>query len=559
MQTRTSKGTVEIDLVNNTIIDIPTKIDGDLDITYTPGIEPYLQIEELNLITGAATGKIYKSTDEDLTIYNQFINVFGGYEDCMTMKCISSISELKKEYAPNHTYLQTTGTSSVKGNPMKTLLLINNKEYLVPWYAAFNNSENELEVEIVLETNHKANGEIRIVALKEEESNISISGDKAIPITASNAGTTINKKIKIKFNKPIDNDSVLEARFFEEEYKNDNAYPGNIVGLLNIYKNNIEYKLKAKYVDLKFKGKIREIPSAQKSAGNNHNLETFIDFGKNFFNYTDTITKQVYPDISFDLSNHDLQKYLQSNSDFFKNTFGQALIKYDLITPTVNLEIDFGNYNFKHPPGIISKGIDRIKKSLMSFYGQDGFRLILKGEKDIDEFIKGIIEAYETLNGNNDRGVVIFLLPFTLLQFVNAQDLTYFKGKVVSDTANIRYVDKYVILTRSLLEQNIREALIHESAHSLGVNHPFEGFTIPIKHHFIKSGTENVMDYPEGTMDMNYLQGVASGNTPVATKSANFGIYFYKWQWETMQGDIRTESQQGDLLQIDATNGSEIL
>ncbi|SHL07350.1 hypothetical protein [Chryseobacterium contaminans] len=38
----------------------------------------------------------------------------------------------------------------------------------------------------------------------------------------------------------------------------------------------------------------------------------------------------------------------------------------------------------------------------------------------------------------------------------------------------------------------------------------------------------------------------------------DFGIYLYKYQWDIMLGDVRTPTQRGDLIKINATNGKEI-
>ena len=97
------------------------------------------------------------------------------------------------------------------------------------------------------------------------------------------------------------------------------------------------------------------------------------------------------------------------------------------------------------------------------------------------------------------------------------------------------YDSKYLILARTLLEENAKEVPAHEVGHSLGLHHPFVDFTENSnKHHFIKSETLNVMDYPK------------EGTTP----PVDFGIYLYKYQWDNMLGDVKTPTQRGDLIKI---------
>lgn len=52
------------------------------------------------------------------------------------------------------------------------------------------------------------------------------------------------------------------------------------------------------------------------------------------------------------------------------------------------------------------------------------------------------------------------------------------------------------------------------------------------------------MDYPK--------------DSSIVTIPIDFGIYLYKYQWDIMLGDVRTSSQRGDLIKINATNGTEI-
>ncbi|AZA93507.1 Uncharacterised protein [Chryseobacterium nakagawai] len=116
-----------------------------------------------------------------------------------------------------------------------------------------------------------------------------------------------------------------------------------------------------------------------------------------------------------------------------------------------------------------------------------------------------------------------------------------FKGRV----DQVSYDSKYLILARSLLEENAKEVPAHEVGHSLVLHHPFVDFTENSnRHHFIKSETLNVMDYPK--------------DSSIVTIPVDFGIYLYKYQWDIMLGDVRTSSQRGDLIKINATNGTEI-
>lgn len=507
-------GMIEINLSRNEVVSFPSNAS-----------LAYYSIQELHLTTGQPIGVQYKSTDTDLTKYNEYTNVFGTYTTCQTMKCLSSIKALKKEYYPVNTYRKTTlGTSIASLNISKQMLKINNIEYFVPWYAGFAKSEDELEIEISIEGNNNAEGEIKIIMPKANEPNFSISGDISIPIALVDSGSKITKKIKIKCNKPVSKDTVLEARFFNKNNKSP-KYLGDLVGLLNIFKNSTEYQLTTRYVDVNFRGALSNFPIFR----DNVNV-VCLDFNRQHI----IISKKyniLSPGIPYDidktalLGSKNLHLYTNSNLDFLKKGLGQALIKCDVITPNLNLDINLdGDYRLNP---ISNKGADRIRKTLGFYSDYNNFAISVN---DSDMFIKGVIEAYEDTYGELHRGVINFLIPFTIFEPNGNDDYSLFKGRADA----VGYEGRYLLLTRSMLEMNAYEVPLHEIGHTLGLHHPFVDFSIKSKHHFVKNETKNVMDYPKNI-------------TPLAT---DFGIYLYKWQWELMQGDVQTATNRGDLTTI---------
>ena len=57
------------------------------------------------------------------------------------------------------------------------------------------------------------------------------------------------------------------------------------------------------------------------------------------------------------------------------------------------------------------------------------------------------------------------------------------------------------------------------------------------------------MDYPD--------LGPDPINNPLPVP-LDFGVYLYKYQWDIMLGDVKTPTQRGDLIKINATDGTEI-
>ena len=504
------------------------------------------QFEELDLITGRGIGVVYKSDDVDLTNFNRIKSALGSFGSLQTMKLLSSLQEMKKEYSPVFLYSSVSEKGSVKSmvNSTKKLLEINEKEYLTTWYAAFNTTENEVLLDIVLDADHSATGRVKVMLLTEDMDKILLSGDVETQVSESNKGTTLNKKIKIKFVKPISNHSVIEVRFFDDTKTTTTNYVGEIIGLLNIYKNDIEYKLNVQYINVKFKGKIDNLPCNMTLSTGITKLNTLINFNTksvtltnpNVVNGIATINKTNI------LSNTFLETYVKGNIGLFNNTLNQSLIKTNILPSNKTLEIDFLNYNFNSPPSSITNGVDLIKRSLLQYSEYNDFTLRVNS----DELINGLIREYIRSNGQDERGILIFLIPFTIVEY-NGLDSSgmeiynNFKGRV----DQVSYDSKYLILARSLLEENAKEVPAHEVGHSLALHHPFVDFTENSnRHHFIKSETLNVMDYPK--------------DSSIVTIPIDFGIYLYKYQWDIMLGDVRTSSQRGDLIKINATNGTEI-
>ncbi|WP_336960190.1 hypothetical protein [Chryseobacterium contaminans] len=508
------------------------------------------QFEELNLITGRGTGVVYKSDDADLTNFNRIKSTLGSFGALQTMKLLSSLQEMKKEYSPVFLYSPVSEKGSMRSmvNSAKSLLEINEKEYLTPWYAAFNTTENEVLLDIVLDGNHSATGKVKIMPLAEDLDKISLLGDIETQVNESHKGTVLNKKVKIKFINPISNHSVIEVRFFDDNKASTVNYVGEIIGLLNVYKNDIEYKLNVQYVDVKFKGKIDKLPCDMTLSSGVTKLDTLINFNTksvtltnpNVVNGIATINKTSI------LNSTSLETYVKGNVNLFNNTLNQSLIKTNILPTNKTLEIDFLNYNFNHPPSSITNGIDLIKRSLLQYSEYNDFTLRVNS----DELINGLIREYIRLNGQDERGILIFLIPFTIVEYSGLDSsgmeiYDNFKGRV----DQVAYESKYLILARSLLEENAKEVPAHEAGHSLALHHPFVDFTENSnRHHFIKNETLNVMDYPKLGPD-------PSNPLPIPL---DFGIYLYKYQWDIMLGDVRTPTQRGDLIKINATNGKEI-
>ena len=161
------------------------------------------------------------------------------------------------------------------------------------------------------------------------------------------------------------------------------------VGKMMVMKNNQIYKLKARFVEVKFKGKLI---AKNISLGTENTLD--FSAGTSIASMPSAGISNSKPlTLSTTITNWKL--YIENNEKDFTDKFRQALIKYEPFKDTKNkidyksLKIDFKNFVVGTSSG--GTGIDKIKKSVTSV---DIDALAC----DMEEFLTGLHEIYATEN-----------------------------------------------------------------------------------------------------------------------------------------------------------------
>jgi len=306
-------------------------------------------------------------------------------------------------------------------------------------------------------------------------------------------------QIKVKCNKAFTKNEQIKV-FAKLKDTTTGSEDKLEVGKMMVMKNDQIYKLKARFVEVRLRGKI---------TANNLSLgtENALDFsaGTSVASIPSAgISNSIPLTLSTTISNW--KSHIENNENDFKNKFNQALIKYERLPDYKTLRVDFRNFTVGTSSG--GTGIDKIKKSITSI-DIDAIAC------DMEEFLNGLHEMYATEN-TPETGIIVFLLPI-IIRYSNPPAgvrVDYLDG--FSD--DIFSSGKYIMMTK--YSSSLRkETLVHEAAHTLGLFHSFQtatkdhGRDVTPDYTFEYATTDNIMDY-----------------------SVNVNT-FWKWQWKKMKLD----------------------
>lgn len=448
----------------------------------------------------------------------------------------TDFADLEKEYAPVYKYKEEkTGHKRDGENTANDLFVsssysTNNpgKSYYTPWYIAFNKSKHTIAID--LEVTSEGTGEIKFES-SDKNLIVQLEGGGKMDVSRTTKGKRYQKKLVLQFTSSISKHAIVEARFYDKAgVKTD----GEVIGLMNIYKNNKEYDLNIKYVKLLFSGPIKFDgkkyhldPVAQTY---NHYTEKINSLNaelaalqvelQNAINnppwgITTTLNirdseKEIREDIrkkqkeiteaqneltkakAIDKKQKDEMTDYQTmishvgNSTYMTNVFGQALIRY------------------------INNGIEatacevKISDFISAFNFLESMEITknyeLNYSENYSEFLDEITKKYYQSNAEY-VGSVNFLVPFSLptdtgrlLGMMEAltceADDAILSPDIIGNSTSRR---AYSNLTGRL------STIVHEIAHGLTLHHIFpHGGKIDSegqKHAFTKGKTENIMDY----------------------------------------------------------------
>ncbi|MCF6349473.1 MAG: DUF4280 domain-containing protein [Flavobacteriaceae bacterium] len=458
--------------------------------------------------TNRAKINTYASTSSQYTTI--LTKIGGSYAAAQSSLLLTSFQELAKEHVPVKQYIDTPdGTERTGKNAGSLTLNLNTKNYYTPWLAAFKSDTTKIQALIFPDVLPLA-GEIRFetsnnkIKIKPAKIAITKFVTHSYPTTiqSSDAVPTSNKvELEITFTDAIATNETVEARFYDDTKKSDANYKGDIIGVLNVLKNKIEYELTFRYVKVFFTDDNGWLTTNttnsdnQLPTGSRLPASMTIRVGNGTHTKTNQLTRGQ--------NSIDLFKPTGSQDPYLKNIFKQALIHYNppiIISDSDSVAIDISEIFTRNE---VRSGVVFINDDIVL---PGSLRNKFIGE--IQQLAKTKINAS---NGNLD-GVTLALIPYTIGGLFGVSD-------GIGGTAKNAFAT--YLKFKNIIQD--RATAAHEALHSLDLYHSFvdsgklNTYIIPKKDaltKFVKEKTENVMDY-----------------TPAARS-------LYKWQWEKVQNDL---------------------
>ena len=388
--------------------------------------------------------------------------------------CISDIDKLKAEYHRDERYPM---------EEVQNTLEIGNHRY----YTTFLNIRPEEKVTLQLER------EDLDELPKDYNPKITLESSNSISISPKEIRLKDLPKTKVQIYcvKPLQTPTEIKIK----------TETGNEVGNLTLMRNNIQYKLKVRFVEVAFRGSV--IDDNEEAKNEYHfNMKSRKVHSKRLPN-----EKLEAPDMDTEGTIKGWKDYIKNNKELFRKLLNQSLISYDPERDIQKITVDFGFF-YVGSPCISVSAENRIKKSIKSLNSET---MVC----DVGEFVKGLGECYEKVYSRS-RGITVFLIPIRLSEPIvkNNQGKTIYDGTAHACSDSVFKEGHYVMLCDQ--EKLPKDTLIHEAGHTMGLLHSFpQGVNTrrEIFHFFQKEKTDNLMDYTENN------------------------IQFWKWQWKLMQQD----------------------
>lgn len=497
---------------------------GDPSISITQvipnnGFSPHSRIIEYNssrvktLVHSASSAK-YSA------IMTKVGGVYGALESSILL---TSFSELAQEFSPIKTYIDTPlGTELIGRNTGKITLNINGKNYYAPWLAALKDDTTKLYALSFLDQ-AVATGEIQF---KSTSSNIKIKPDK-IPVsgiavhsypvvnqTLDVVPATNKQELEITFTDVITTDETIEARFFDDVKKSNPSYKGDVVGLLNVLKNEKEYELTFRYVKVYFTDNNGWLNT---SATSNDNKLPTGSMPASLASIAARIGAGSHTKVNQLIRGEQLMSLFKaagSQQEYLEKIFKHALVHYKtpiLLTDADAIAIDISEIYARKTDVNSGTGVVFSSGGTIGFPSDDIENIFIS---QIQALAKSKINAAK---GTHD-GVTVALIPYTFAGLFGVSD-------------GIGGAAQNVFITLLMFNEisKDRATASHEVMHSLGLYHAFpdgakyDTYIIPktdAETEFVQYTTENVMDYTYPARSI------------------------YKWQWKKIQGDLPDVKQK---------------
>lgn len=445
--------------------------------------------------------------------------------------CVSDINDLKKEYH-----------SEDVENPFS----LRGKDYYCSFLNVFPNKKIKLSLVRENLINPPLDNSDIVIYFDYEENYFEFSSSEFNFTEIPSEGDSGYKEIELTCISPLTKNTEIKIKIREKDDPKREDDPE--VGKLMVMKNDIQYKLNVRFVEVEFKGSLfKRITEIDK--------EVMLNFSKKGIDYTITdnisnpdYNKRTKTQIPVKNKIMDWKKYIEINQQFFEKLLRQASIIYNPIRDDVNNVIDYRkiiiDFKNKEVGARVRKdqNINNILSSItnisMDFIG------IKENEEAIMNFLEGLIGIYnQTYTKSDEEGAIIFLLPMNILakedikgkniKNANHEQVSRFLEELRPKKYNLdAFSDsffkegKYIMLINNH-NDIIKSILVHEVGHTLGLLHSFQETEIdPITnqilkpiHSFFFGKTDNIMDYPSENEENKKQES------------------FFKWQWKIMQND----------------------
>lgn len=505
-----------------------------------------------------------------------------NFDDDKTL--LSGRNKLRREYTSVTKYIPVREFGYIEaGKNGQGPISINDKNYFVPWFSGFakdnSGAAKSYELDVFFNIEEPAEGNIKIHSENESiEVEFTDDGSSMFAISESYP-KQFTKTLKITFQDYITEDTTLIVTFHkkseqekaeEKKEQEDKAAgketpmrtiyvsAGELMGILNVYKNSVEYDVVFRYVKVYFKGWIyienikdkvylsgaklsyEEDPNLlereknlTRGIANLHTLEASVTANPTRLLEIQELIKKQEKEL-LDLKNLTIQRaalsrqlfneqhsvmqqkttFIANNRPTLTNMFSQPLIRYkELNTPTYEqLEIDV-------------KEMDSFFTDLKLKKSGSSHSIITDSDKEInsDRIRNKIGQAFKSRETADKKELLIFLLPFGIISDVKEGLILLGQAEDVSYEAD----------SAMLTPQANASTFIHEAGHTFNLSHTFlkrDGgwFSEGIK--IAQGTTDNIMDY---SYNLQNQDSDPSNDIAVIRDK----IALWKFQWDIMRKD----------------------
>lgn len=501
---------------------------------------------------------------------------------------LSGKNKLKAEYSSIIKYIpvRENGYINAGKNGGNSLISINGQEYFVPWFSGFAKDESgnpkSYNLDVFFYIEDPSEGKIHInCETKNIEVEFTDEGGNSFEVSKSTE-KQFTKTVRITFLDYITDHSSIIITFHkkseeekEEEKKRQEEIangkppqsvqtvyisPGELLGIMNVYKNSVEYDLVVRYVKVFFKGwmyvdsyddKMYLSGASSGYIENKKLLEKEQNLTKGIANLralqssTQTIvntvrTKEIEDLITKqekklqDIKNLSLKRQIIS-TDLYKEQV-QAMNNYtsliDQIKPKIIDTFSQSLIHYKEKDIASYEQIEIDVEKMDSFF--DDLKLTKIGhvhyivndkneEANSTRINSKINNAFESNETKDKKELIMFLIPFGIRSDIKKNLILGGEAEDVSYEAD----------TAMLTPQAGMSTFIHEAGHTFSLPHTFlkrDGSWVTEGIKITQGTTDNIMDYNHNPINQDKNP---ENDVPIIKDK----IALWKFQWDIMSKD----------------------